>query len=141
MKLNFNKQQCFAVPTKLYTLLNHELAQVGQPELNAYALTFNFRDPSYSAEHGGYHPVEMRLEKHNDQWEFIYITDFSYQGSPYPELVKDIDVCFESKRAYSLYSGWSAERDAKELIKLFLTNFIAYHDTDVYNARIGFEHN
>ena len=30
------------------------------------SVTINFRDPNYSAENGGFHPVEIRLEKHGD---------------------------------------------------------------------------
>lgn len=138
MQLNFNKVQGFAVPVKLHTLLNRELAKVKIPETGSYALTFNFRDPNYSAEQGGYHPVELRLEKHNDQWQFIYITDFSYSGGPYPELVKEIDVCFETKRVFSLFGGRLSQRSGKELIKLFINNFIEYHSMDTYQTKISF---
>jgi len=34
----------------------------------ASALTLNFKDPSYSPEHGGYHPVEIRLERRKEYW-------------------------------------------------------------------------
>jgi len=138
MQLNFNSVQGFIVPAKLHALLNCELAKVEKPEVSFYALTFNFRDPNYSSEKGGYHPVELRLEKHNDQWQFIYITDFSYQGGPYPELVKEIDVCFETKRVFSLFGGWLSQRSGKELIKLFISNFIEYHSMDTYQTNISF---
>jgi hypothetical protein len=91
MKLNFTKDQGITVPLQLHSILNFELAKVEIPDPNLCALTFNFRDPNYTADKGGYHPVELRLEKHNELWQFIYITDFSYQGGPYPELVKEID--------------------------------------------------
>jgi hypothetical protein len=138
MKLNFNKNQGFTVTAKLLALLACELAKVEKPVGSFYALTFNFRDPNYSAENGGYHPVEIRLEKHDDHWQFIYITDFSYRGGPYPDLVKDIDVCFETKRVYSLFGGWLNQCDAKELVKLFIANFVEYHEMNVYNTKIGF---
>jgi hypothetical protein len=138
MKLNFNKVQGFTVPVKLHTLLNRELAKVKTPELGSYALTFNFRDPNYSAEQGGYHPVELRLEKHNDHWQFIYITDFSYSGGPYPELVKEIDVCFETKRVFSLFGGFLSQRNGRDLIKLFISNFIEYHSMNAYQTKINF---
>jgi len=137
MKLNFNKQQCFAVPVKLHTLLNTELAKVEAPKSSAYAVTCNFSDPNYSSDKGGYHPVELRLEKHNNQWQFIYITDFSYQGYP-AELVKEIDVCFETKRVFSLFGGWLNQRNAKEMFKLFISNFIEYHSMDIYQTKISF---
>ncbi len=30
------------------------------------SVTINFRDPTYSAENGGFHPVEIRLERQNN---------------------------------------------------------------------------
>ena len=33
---------------------------------NSEAVVLNFRDPTYSAENGGYHPVEIRLENDGD---------------------------------------------------------------------------
>jgi hypothetical protein len=138
MKLNFKNSQGFTVSAKLHALLNCELAKVEKPGGSFYALTFNFRDPNYSTENGGYHPVELRLEKHKNEWQFIYITDFSYQGGPYPELVKDIDVCFEIKRVYSLFGGWLNARNAKELITLFISNFIEYHAMETYQTNISF---
>jgi hypothetical protein len=138
MKLNFKKNQGFTVSAKLLALLNCELAKVEKPEASFYALTFNFRDPNYSADKGGYHPIELRIEKHDDHWDFIYITDFSYQGSPYPELVKEIDVCFETKRVFSLFGGWLSQRNGKALIKLFISNFIEYHSMNAYQTKINF---
>ncbi len=52
-----------------------------RPDLtNLSILTFNFRNPDYSAEAGGVHPVELRLIRELHGWVFDYITDFSYQG-------------------------------------------------------------
>ena len=138
MKLNFNKVQGFAMPVKLNALLNRELAKVKAPDTDAYAVTFNFRDTNYSAENGGYHPVELRLEKHDGHWQFIYITDFSYSGGPYPELEKEIDVCFETKRVFCLFSGWHNHSAGKELVKLFISNFIEYQTTNAYQTKISF---
>jgi hypothetical protein len=137
MKLNFNKAQCFTVPEKLYRLLNTELVTLTTPALEASAITFNFRDNDYSAELGGHHPVEIRLELHNNLWQFIYLTDFSYQGFPYPELVKEIDACFQSKQVYSLYRGWLNRRDSNQLLKLFIENFVEYHSMGTYQVTVS----
>jgi len=139
MKLNFDKAQCFTVPEKLYRLLNAELATLTTPALATNAITFNFRGNDYSADKGGYHPVEIRLELHNSLWQFIYITDFSYQGFPYPELVKEIDFCFQSKQVCSLYGGNLSRRDGNDLFKIFLSNFIEYHAMEAYSASISFD--
>lgn len=43
------------------------------------AVVINFRDPDYSAESGGFHPVEMRFIRQDNEWYFDYVTDFSYR--------------------------------------------------------------
>nr|WP_234932772.1 DUF2787 family protein [Aeromonas caviae] len=40
------------------------------------SLVFNFRDPDYGPVRGGFHPVEIRLLKRKDRWQFDYVTDF-----------------------------------------------------------------
>uniref|UniRef100_UPI003C6D1707 DUF2787 family protein n=1 Tax=Escherichia coli TaxID=562 RepID=UPI003C6D1707 len=40
------------------------------------AVVINFRDPDYSAESGGIHPVEIRFIRKNNEWYFDYVTDF-----------------------------------------------------------------
>lgn len=137
MKLNFNKVQGFAVPEKLYQLINTELADTATPANTANAITLNFRDPGYSAETGGYHPVEIRLENKSELWQIAYITDFSFQGSPFPELIKEIDICFITKQAFSLFCGWLQNKSAKELLSLFIDNFIEYYSMDCYQVSIS----
>lgn len=139
MKLNFNKVQGFAVPEKLYQLINTELADTATPVNTANAITLNFRDPGYSAETGGYHPVEIRLENKSELWQIAYITDFSFQGSPFPELIKEIDICFITKQVFSLFCGWLQNKSAKELLSLFIDNFIEYYSMDCYQVSISFD--
>lgn len=140
MKLKFKQPQDLTLPVKLFKLLNTEIAKEEIPKTTFNAITFNFRDDNYNANTGGYHPVEIRVERQptdeagKEHWQLIYITDFSYQGLPYPELVKDIDVCFVSKRVYSLYSGWLEHRDGQELLKLLIDNFIEYHSMSTYSV-------
>lgn len=47
-------------------------------------LTINFRDPEYSPETGGWHPVEIRLIPAGEDWLLDYVTDFHYAGHPWP---------------------------------------------------------
>ena len=138
MKQTFNQSQCFRVPDKLYGILSTELSKVTAPISDSLGITLNFRDADYSAETGGYHPVEIRIVKHNSQWQFDYITDFSYQGFPFPELVKEIDICYQSKQVYSLYGGNLNKQDADELIELFLNNFICYVETGGFSVSVTF---
>jgi len=139
MKLTFNKSQYFSVPENLLSILNTELAKLTNPESNSTGITFNFRDPDYNADKGGFHPVEIRLSKHNNQWQFEYITDFSFQGFPFPELVKEIDICYQTKQVYNLYYGYLNKKDSNELIELFLTNFISYVEMEVFTVKITFD--
>jgi len=145
MKLNFKKPQGLTLPVKLFNLLNVEIARTTIPKSTFNSITFNFRDDDYSASTGGYHPVEIRVEKQptdkaaRDYWQLIYVTDFSYQGSPYPELEKEIDACFVSNRVHSLYRGWLAHHDGQELLKLFIDNFIEYYSMNTYNVTINLD--
>ncbi|PKG84382.1 DUF2787 domain-containing protein [Colwellia sp. 75C3] len=138
MKLTFNKSQRFAVPERLTAILNGELTKIDNAEPGINGITFNFRDDSYSAELGGYHPVEVRIVNSDNLWTFEYITDFSFQGA-YPELVKDIDACFLSGQIYTLYSGSLKGDSARELIDLFLTNFISYVETNIFTVTVEFD--
>lgn len=142
MALEFDRPQCFVVPDSLCQLLNNELAKLTAPSANTQAITFNFRDPDYSALDGGFHPVEIRLSKHMVQgkplWQFVYITDFSYQGFPHAELTKEVDVCFESKTVYHLYGGSLNRDEGQALIDLLLENFVSYVQMDVFTVSISF---
>lgn len=142
MKLTFNPSQCFSVPKALHSILNTELSKITVPQEDITGITFNFRDPDYSADDGGFHPVEIRVIKFTNgstHWDFEYITDFSFQGQPYPELVKEIDVCFITQQVSALYVGSLNKRDAKELFELFMMNFISYVEMDIYNVKISFD--
>ena len=99
------------------------------------AITLNFRDPDYSAEAGGYHPVEIRLTYQQGQWHLNYITDFSYVGSGWDtELAKDMDFDFGLGVCMTRFMPDSPLADAKELYQLFETNFISYYQMDAYKV-------
>jgi integrase len=68
----------FALPVDqgLLILLNQEAAKTELNIERLTQLTFNFRNPGYSAEQGGVHPVEIRLIRGLDGWLFDYVTDF-----------------------------------------------------------------
>ncbi|QDP02189.1 DUF2787 domain-containing protein [Thalassotalea sp. PS06] len=139
MKLTFNHGQRFAVPEKLIAILNSEISKIDKIEPDVSAITFNFRDENYSSSHGGFHPVEIRLVNSDNLWQFEYITDFSYHGEPYPELVKEIDVCFLSGQIGTIYSGCLQGEAATELISLFLSNFINYIEMNVFTVSVTFD--
>ena len=127
------------VPESFIDVIVNIVTKQGQSIGNAIELTINFRDKDYSAKAGGFHPVEVRLEKRGIGWMLVYITDFSYQGRTDSELVKEIDVCFVVKRVYHMLVGWLSEREGKELLALFMTNFIEYYNTGCYQVTITTE--
>lgn len=135
MKLIINRNQLPLMPNCFYQVIEKELANVDPKDANA--ITLNFRDPDYSAEDGGFHPVEVRLEKQQAHWRLVYVTDFAFRGHPFPELVKDIDICFNSKQVYSSLGGWINHDEGEELIELFSDNFISYHHMDVYQVQVA----
>ncbi|KHM46195.1 hypothetical protein PL71_15070 [Pseudoalteromonas distincta] len=105
----------------------------------AKAVTLNFRDPDYSPEAGGFHSVEVKLEKQATSWQLVYITDFSYQGRYTPELIKEIDVCFSIKQVYHFLAGWLNAREGEELLALFISNFVEYYNTGCYQVMVTTE--
>ena len=111
----------------------------------AIAATFNFRDPSYSAEAGGYHPVEIRVQLIPSQEAMTgrleYITDFCYVGSgPFTELDKEIDFDFSAGECYVLYMERSPLSEVFELYQLWEQNFISYHAMGVFDVTVTLEY-
>ncbi|GGO65358.1 DUF2787 family protein [Bowmanella pacifica] len=89
-------------------------------------VTFNFRDPTYSAERGGFHPVEIRLEKRQDIWHLCYITDFCFVGKGYEaELAKELDFDFQAGIFQDLLGVYPIER-VRDLYQVWEDNFLHY---------------
>ncbi|WP_299083224.1 DUF2787 family protein [uncultured Paraglaciecola sp.] len=96
------------------------------PYENEKAVTINFRDPNYSADDGGYHPVEIRLVNGGSEWHLCYISDFCYVGSGYcAELAKDLDFDFDAGMFQNLF-GTSPIEQAIEMFQVWEQNFIYY---------------
>jgi len=96
------------------------------PYENQRAVTINFRDPDYSSEDGGYHPVEIRLVNDGTKWHLCYITDFCYVGSGYmAELAKDLDFDFQAGIFQNLFGTYPIEQ-AREMYQTWESNFIYY---------------
>ena len=96
----------------------------------------NFRDPTYSAKTGGYHPVEIMINK---QGIIQYITDFSYVGSSeMPELAKELDFDFASGLIEQLGQCYAIE-NAYELFPIWQQNFCAYYHSGVFEVSISCE--
>lgn len=110
------------------------------PPLIPPAVTLNFRDPKYSAESGGFHPVEIRLTRHADGWYFDYITDFSYMGHPWPELEKEFDICWSQRYIWHTLMGDTDTEEGGALFELWQRNFIRYCRLKIYTVTVQQEH-
>lgn len=119
------------LPARFYQLLQGLLKESAFVEVQS--LTLNFRDPSYSAEQGGYHPVEIRLDREAKDWVLCYATDFAYAGG---ELEKEIDICFISELVYTSYTGTMPLHRMKSLVRDFIGNFITFYDMGIYQLTI-----
>ncbi len=95
----------------------------------------NFRDPKYSAEHGGYHPVEILLTGTSGRYDICYITDFCYAGiGDCAELVKSLDFEFIAGTFQNI-NGYFPIETAREIYPMweddFLTNWLIKMGYDV----------
>lgn len=96
------------VSNKLLALLSQYChASMESTQSTSYTLSIHFRDKSYSAEEGGYHPVEIGLNIVSGKTvDILYITDFAYMGNYYPELERCIDFDFGNQVAFTVATGW-----------------------------------
>ncbi|MFK8772375.1 DUF2787 domain-containing protein [Aeromonas caviae] len=129
----------FALPVTpaLLALLSQEAERTDLDLGRCTQLTFNFRNPGYSAEQGGVHPVEIRLVRGLDDWLFDYVTDFSYQGlGQDAELCKELDFNFLDGEHTML--GWGPLRlaEARELFDIWQSNFIAYCRLECFTVSV-----
>ena len=130
----------FALPVAqaLLALLNQEVAHVGLNLERLTQLTFNFRSPTYSPEHGGAHPVEIRLIRGLDGWLFDYVTDFSYQGlGQDAELCKELDFNFLDDEHYRQGWGPLPSVEARELFAMWQSNFISYAQLGYFTVTVS----
>lgn len=92
----------------------------------AQQICVNFRDPTYSAERGGYHPVEILLERYDTHYKLCYITDFCFVGlGDDAELAKSLDFEFVSGTFQDL-SGYYPIEIAREIYSMWEDNFLTY---------------
>ncbi|MGI5308186.1 DUF2787 family protein [Rheinheimera sp. WS51] len=88
--------------------------------------TINFSSPHYSAKGGGYHPVEIRLERSGHSWTICYITDFGYVGQGQDvELAKSLDFDFQAGMFQDL-SGYYPIETAAMIYPIWEENFLEY---------------
>jgi hypothetical protein len=133
MKLNFDSDGLLVpVTPDLMNLLAKVASDKDIPN-DTGTVVFNFRDSTYSNDKGGYHPVEISITSHNGLWQFDYITSFSYQGYPYPELAKEVD--FDMGNGTGLVSPLPMMplHEVMDFYPTWEMNFIAYYDSGAFD--------
>ena len=121
----------FAVAPSLISLLQESI--VAGNVNSGQAVTVSFRDPTYSAETGGFHPVEVRI---NAKGVPDYITDFSFAGvGSFAELVKEIDFDFSLKLFQHFGQEYPIDLGA-DLFEIWQQNFLSYSEMGVYAVEV-----
>jgi hypothetical protein len=94
----------------------------------------SFRNPDYSPEEGGFHPVEISV---TSDGVIQYVTDFAYAGLPsMAELVKSLDFDFSIGRFQQM--GWEYPlEEGRELFTLYQRNFCAYFSAGVFEVVVS----
>jgi hypothetical protein len=108
---------------------------IKESKVDAFAgVIINFRDPNYSSESGGYHPVEIMI---NSEGIIQYITDFAYFGKPpYAELGKELD--FDVSAGIFGYSGRDYPiAEGRGIYRIFQSNFCDYHDSGIFRIEVN----
>jgi hypothetical protein len=135
MDIKFNPS-LIKLSSKLLVILKQTIRE-SPIDKDTTQITVNFRDSSYNTEAGGYHPVEISLQKDLSEgsWTVLYITDFCYYGHPYAELVKDLDFDFSLKMLFTVYSQPRpiTQPSAKEVYRLWQYNFLSYLEYGAYD--------
>jgi hypothetical protein len=130
--MRINRALCpFPLSADLIAILERAVTdgQVGEQR----GAIINFRDPRYSYEHGGFHPVEICISA---EGRLDYITDFAFVGRPpFIELAKEIDFDFK----LGLFQHMSLEYPLKEGAELFAIweeNFVGFFHMGVYTVKV-----
>ena len=139
MTIIFNRDGISLPVSQALLILLSQEAERTELDLNRCTqLTFNFRNPGYSAEQGGIHPVEIRLVRGLDDWLFDYVTDFSYQGlGQDTELCKELDFNFLDGDHTMLGWGPLQLAEARELFELWQSSFIAYCGLECFSVTVS----
>ena len=121
----------YALPvgSDLIDILTKEIQASGNNGNEALYVTF--KDPKYSPETGGFHPVEVMV---SGAGIIQYITDFAYIGYP-PELVKELDFDF----SVGIFQHMGQEfpiGNNPSLFCLWQCNFCAYHSMGAFTVAV-----
>ena len=132
MPITINPQTKITIlPPDFVVIMNNQLRNVSLDASEVIAL--NFRDPNYSAENGGYHPVEIHVDSKGN---ILCVTDFSFAGiHPFIELGIELDWSFDQGYFRQFDDVYDLEC-GRSLLGLYLANFTAYYKSGVYRVEV-----
>lgn len=126
-----NHSYALPVSDALIRVLQDEIEQQ-QKRLNG-GICVLFKDPGYSAESGGFHPVEIGVHANG---ALMYITDFGYVGvQPHVELAKCLDFDFQAS-SFQHHGQDFPMDEAIAVYRMWESNFLAYHEFGVYRVSV-----
>ena len=130
MKIQEDKNYPLSISKKFITILSSEITKAGieSSSIENYVI-LNFRDPDYSADKGGYHPVEVMI---NADGIIQYITDFAYAAGD-GELVKELDFDLNQKLFQQMGRDYPIQ-EGRGLYRIFQSNFCSYYESGVYDV-------
>ena len=132
MPLEINPQTKITIlDPEFVRVINDVIHSARKP--NDDGVIINFRDPTHSAEKGGFHPVELSISPSGD---LLYLTDFAYFGlPPFVELGIDLDWNFEQDSFRQFDSIYDLEC-GRGLLNLYLSNFNAYYKSGCFEVEV-----
>ena len=120
------------LPPEFVQVIN-VVVQSSPEAANGSGIIIIFRDPSYSAENGGDHPVEIHVDSKGN---LLSITDSAYFGCPpMVELGVELDWSFE----HDYFRQFDSMHDlecGRSLLGLYTRNFAAYYNSGVYQVEV-----
>lgn len=135
--LKLNRKACaLKILPSFAEIVDAELQKATANAENGYenGVIINFRDPEYSAETGGYHPVEISLDA---EGVLQYATDFAYVGTPpFAELAKELDFSFELNLFGHMGTDYPLA-EGSELFGIFQQNFVSYYQSGVFQVEVS----
>lgn len=120
----------FEISPKLFVLLQETLVGL---QVKDAGVSIRFTDPGYSAESGGFHPVEIGVDPTGN---LLFITDYAYVGRhPHTELAKCLDFDFQCDRFQTLGLEFPLS-EGMDAYAIWEVNFLAYHEIGVYRTTV-----
>jgi hypothetical protein len=133
MPLEINPQTKITMLCPAFVQVINNVIKSSPDASDGNGVVLNFRDPTYSAQNGGYHPMEASFDSNGN---ILYLTDFAYFGMPpFVELGIELDWNFEQDSFRQFDSLYSLEC-GRSLMGLYTKNFTAYYRSGVYEVEV-----